>query len=166
MQPDLLELLYRKYYKATYLYTISLCKQKELAEDIVSQAFEKAYLSLKGEKLGFQYWLLTVCKHLWLDYLRKNKRIRLEYEQELEGTSPNLTPESEFLKKEKDELVFECLLQLPPKYREILTLHYYADIPIKEIAILMGLSNSNAKTLIHRARMKLKKILEEQDYEF
>jgi len=166
MQSEIIDMLYRKYYHSSYLYIFSLCKNKEIAEDIVSQAFEKAYLSLDDEKHGFQYWLLVVCKNLWLDYLRKNKKVMQNKDEDCEYVSPTPTPELEYIKKEQSRIIYECLLLLPSKYREILSLHYYSNIPLTEISIIMGLTNSNAKTLVHRARAKLKNILEEYEYEF
>ena len=73
MEKDILEELYRKYYSGTLLYCTALCTDTALAEDIVADAFVKAYLSLPDDVPSFQYWLLRVCRNLWLDHLRKNK---------------------------------------------------------------------------------------------
>ena len=45
MQPDILEELYQNYYDAAYAYTLSLCKNREDAEDLVADAFIKAFFS-------------------------------------------------------------------------------------------------------------------------
>ena len=56
---ELLAELYGKYYHRAYLYALSLCREKSWAEDIVSEAFEKAMLTLEDGGQGFLYWLLA-----------------------------------------------------------------------------------------------------------
>ena len=164
MEPDILEILYRKHYKAAYIYTFSLCKSKEITEDIVSDAFEKAFSALEDEITHFKYWLFVVCKNLWLNHLKKNKNIvnivsendLIENEKVLESV----------IRLEKKQKVYKCIMKLPQRYQEILILHYFSEIPIVDITKLLNISGGNAKTLIFRARMKLKSIMEEDEYEF
>ena len=75
MEKDILEQLYRKYYKVAFVYAISICGDISLAEDLVSEAFIKADISLPDDVPSFKYWLFKVCKNLWIDYIRKHKRI-------------------------------------------------------------------------------------------
>ena len=57
MDADLLEELYRKYSSAAVLYCISLCGDEHLAQDLVVDAFVKAYLTLPEDIPSFRYWL-------------------------------------------------------------------------------------------------------------
>jgi len=165
MSKRVIEELYEKYYKTALIYTVSLCKNKELAEDIVSDAFEKAILTIDKEKKHFKYWLLAVCKNAYLDYARKNKRIDPSQIEEHRLIDPSSVIES-VLEKEKNRVLFKAIMQLPENYQEILILFYYANIPLYEIETIMNLTKANAKTLVSRARKKLKMVLEEMDYEF
>ena len=54
MEPDILEMLYRKYYQSAYTYTLSLCKNKAIAEDIVSEAFVKAFVGVENDNKNFK----------------------------------------------------------------------------------------------------------------
>ena len=74
MHADALEALYRDHYRAALLYALSLCGDRDLAEDLVSDAFEAALLTLDDSHPSVRYWLLRVCRHLWLDELRRRKR--------------------------------------------------------------------------------------------
>ena len=74
MHADALEALYRDHYRAALLYALSLCGDRALAEDLVSDAFEAALLTLDDSHPSVRYWLLRVCRHLWLDELRRRKR--------------------------------------------------------------------------------------------
>ena len=60
MRDELLAELYGKYYHRAYLYALSLCREKSWAEDIVSEAFEKAMLTLEDGGQGFLYRRLWV----------------------------------------------------------------------------------------------------------
>lgn len=162
---NIIEDLYVKYYKTAYIYTFSLCKNKELTEDIVSEAFEKAILTIHVEKKHFKYWLLVVCKNCWFDQLRKNKKLMPELLNENQWVENEIVVEK-IMEKENNRVLFKAILQLPEKYQEVLILHYYADIPLVEIEKIMKLSKTNTKTLIYRARVKLRKVLEEAGYEY
>ena len=162
---NIIEDLYVKYYKTAYIYTFSLCKNKELTEDIVSEAFEKAILTINVEKKHFKYWLLVVCKNCWFDQVRKNKKLIPELLNENQWLE-NETVIDKIMEKENNRVLFKAILQLSEKYKEVLILHYYAEIPLVEIEKIMNLSKANTKTLIYRARVKLRKVLEEAGYEY
>lgn len=164
MEPSVLESLYHKYYRAAYIYTFSLCKSKEITEDIVSDAFEKAFSALEDEVKHFKYWLFVVCKNLWLNHLKKNKSIvNITSEDQLIEAEKVL---ESILQVERNQKIYKSIMKLPKRYQEILILHYYGEIPIVDIAKILNISGSNAKTLIFRARTSLKKVMEEDGYEF
>ena len=58
MESDVLRELYEKYHQKAYLYVLSLCRDRETAEDIVSEGFEKAFLTVEGCPEGFFWWLM------------------------------------------------------------------------------------------------------------
>lgn len=164
MEPDILEILYRKHYKAAYIYTFSLCKSKEITEDIISDAFEKAFSALEDEITHFKYWLFVVCKNLWINQLKKsNKTVGIASDNDFFDDEKTL---EKMIQMEKKQKVYNCIMKLPKRYQEILILHYFGDIPVVDIAKLLNISGSNAKTLIFRARIKLRNIMEEDEYEF
>ena len=105
-------------------------------------------------------------KNKWIDSLRKSKNITYTQIENLENKICENILEDSLILKEKNRIIYETIISLPLKYREILVLHYYANLPLTEIAIMLKLSYCNAKTLICRARLKLKTKLEEDGYEF
>ena len=74
MEADILEALYREHYSAALLYCMALCGDGQLAQDLTAEAFIRAYLSLPDRIPSFRWWLLRVCKNLWTDHLRRQKR--------------------------------------------------------------------------------------------
>ena len=75
MNADSIEKFYRLYSKDVYIYTFSLCKNEQLAEDIMQEAFLKGILSLDDNHENVKAWLFMVCRNLWIDYIRKNEKL-------------------------------------------------------------------------------------------
>ena len=75
MNADSIEKFYRLYSKDVYIYTFSLCKNEQLAEDIMQEAFLKGILSLDDNHENVKAWLFMVCRNLWIDYVRKNNKL-------------------------------------------------------------------------------------------
>jgi len=162
MDADLLEELYRKYYGPAVLYCISLCGEIHLAQDIASDAFVKAYLSLPNHVPSFRYWLLRVCKNLWIDHLRKHR-----YEtsgKALEHRTDAITPESKYLQEERKRCLWQCISELPPQDRELVTLHYFSGVNLQEAAKLLRCSYPAARQRMVRLRQTLKSRMEELGY--
>lgn len=154
-----MEKLYIKYHRELYLYAFSLCKNHHLAQDLTSDTFFKAYLSVDDVSY-IKYWLFRVCKNLYLDHLKKSK----EYNSEsiLERTlTNNETPLDKIIDSEKNKYLYNLVINLKESYKEILTLFYFCDFSIKEISRSMDITEGAAKTMLFRARKnKLKKEME------
>ena len=162
MESEILEQLYIAHHRAAYLYTLSLCGDHHLASDIVADAFVKAYLSLPDHVPSFRYWLLRVCKNLWLDQLRRRK---LETNLESpERISDGNTPENAYIQNETYQTLWRIISSLPPADRELLTLHYFSRMPLQDIAPIMGKSYAAVRQRMVRLRQHMKLRMEEQGY--
>lgn len=162
MDADLLEELYRKYYSAAVLYCTVLCGDEHLAQDIASDAFVKAYLSLPNDVPSFRYWLLRVCRNLWIDHLRKRK---WEVSPEpLQYMTDGVTPETTYLRDERNRCLWRAISELPPLDRELLTLHYISGLRLQEAAKLIGKSYDATRQRMVRLRQTLRIRLEEMGY--
>ncbi len=162
MHEDILEKLYRQYYSAAMLYALSLCRDSHLAEELVQESFVRAYLSLDDDAPSFPYWLMKVCRNLYYDHARRQKFLSdAPIKEEIDPT----TPESVLLAKEDTAALFRALQKLDSIDRELVALHYFAARPIHEAAEILGLQNAAARQRLRRARIKLRKIIEEDGYE-
>ncbi|NYB74104.1 RNA polymerase sigma factor [Sedimentibacter hydroxybenzoicus DSM 7310] len=156
---DQLETLYIKYHRELYLYAFSLCKDYHLAQDLTSETFFKAILSLDDNVTYIKYWLFRVCKNLFIDNARKDK----EYSntEGLEDTLTSaITPLDRLIESEDKKHLYNQVINLHHTYREILILYYYCDFTLNEICKTTGITTGSAKTLLFRARKKLKIKLE------
>lgn len=162
MDADLLEELYRKYYGAAVLYCTALSGDEQLAQDIAADAFVKAYLSLPNDIPSFRYWLLRVCKNLWIDHLRKHK---WEISDEpLQSMSDGMTPETKYILGERNRCLWKAISDLPPLDRELVTLHYFSGLGLQECAKMLGKPYTAVRQRMIRLRKTLKLRLEEQGY--
>lgn len=64
------------------------------------------------------------------------------------------------LEEPDQECLFEEVMKLPLKYRTVINLFYYEDLPVKDIAGLMAISEANVRKRLSRGRKLLKNILE------
>lgn len=153
-----MEKLYIKYHRELYLYAFSLCKNYHLAQDLTSDTFFKAYLSLDDISY-FKYWLFRVCKNLYFDFLKKDR----EYSSDniLENTlTNNETPLDKIIESEEKKHLYNLIINLHESYKDILILYYFCGFSLKEISMTNNTSEGAAKTMLFRARRKLKKELE------
>jgi RNA polymerase sigma-70 factor (ECF subfamily) len=162
MTENSLEKLYRQYANEVYLYAFSLCKNHHDAQELVSDTFFKAMISLKQEDGKFKYWLFRVCKNSWLDGIKKNKYL---LDKPIECFS--ISEKDVFIHiimEEERCILYEAIQQLPQTYKEILILYYYCDIPLEVISEMMNISYSAGRMLISRARKRLKERLNKEDF--
>ena len=119
MHSDILAELYRQYYSSALLYVLSLCRDRALAEEIVHDAFAKAYLSLPDDVPSFPFWLMKVCRNLFYDHARRQKF--LTDAPVPEGTNLN-SPETLLLQKEGAAALWRAIGKLDAADRELLAL--------------------------------------------
>ncbi|ACB84609.1 RNA polymerase sigma factor [Natranaerobius thermophilus] len=168
MKKNPFELAYKKYHRELYFYALSLCRHEELAKDLVSETFYKAFLTLETPDNNIKFWLFRVLKNLFIDYQRTSKyHFSLEdYEIILDNQNQD-SPLKKIIKNERDHEIYKKILSLTPNnYREIIILYYYGGLSIKEIAVTLNSNPSTIKTTLHRARKKLKRLMKEDIYEF
>lgn len=156
MKNDVIEELFSKHYSDALLYTLSLTKNYPLAEEIVSDAFYTALKTADDEVNNFKAWLLKVCRNLFLNNRRKYSRM-----QELDE---NIADESEsalegIIRKEEYRALYHAISVLNLAYKEVITLFYFENLSLKDIALVTGKSEAVVKVSLFRGRESLKKIL-------
>ena len=162
MERDELEEIYKTYYYPVYLYALSLCQNIQEAEELTSDTFYKALLSLEYSNEQIQYWLLRVCKNSFLDRMRKKKKA-LSHLRDLSGITAYDHVLNRIIKDEETKRLYLAILSLPVQYREIIYMYYFLGYSGKEIAGLCGLSPGAVKTALCRARTKLRHCLGEDE---
>ena len=161
MKSDIIDQLFSQYYNEALLYSISLCKNRTVAEDIVSNAFFKALGMADDSIRDFKPWLLTVCRNEFISLCRKNSRFTGEEIPEDYADSRENVIER-VIRREEYRSLYRAIALLPEAQREAVTLFYFSGLSVKSISEITGKSETNTKVLLCRARDKLRKIMEEE----
>ena len=161
MKSDIIDLLFSQYYNEALLYTVSLCRNRTVAEDIVSNAFFKALTMSDDSIRDFKPWLLTVCRNEFISLCRKNSRFTGEEIPEDYADSREDVIEH-IIRREEYRSLYRAIALLPEAQREAVTLFYFSGLSVKSISEITGKSETNTKVLLCRARDKLRKIMEEE----
>ena len=156
MKHDVIEDLFLKHYNDALLYTLSLTKNYSLAEEIVSDAFYTALKTGDGEVTSFKAWMLKVCRNLYLNRLRKQSRLE-ELDENIADKSESVL--EKIIRKEEYRALYHAISLLTPSYKEAITLFYFEDLSIKDIALVTGKREAVVKVTLFRGREALKKIL-------
>lgn len=162
------EKLYRDHYSGIYRFLLRLCGDHYLAEELAQETFYQAILSLHRFRGGCEIftWLASLAKHTYFKYLRKQKKrdadmdldAMLEYCKELIADSP----EDIYLRNVTLKTVRAKMGELPGKYKDVMILRVYAELPFAQIGATLGITENSAKIMYFRAK---KKLLEEIRYE-
>ena len=160
MKHDEIEQIYIKHSNDVYLYALALCKDHFIAEELASDTFYKALLSLDMSRTSIKYWLFHVCKNLFIDLCRRKKKMPVAL---VDGIGSNEQGSLELILKNEERVnLYRAMLSLQPTDREMLTMFYFLDCDIAQIASHLGRSSGATKTGLSRARVRLKKLLEEE----
>ena len=152
------ESLYERTLPKVYAYVASLLHDRAAAEDVTSQAYERAFRkrrTYKPARGSIEAWLFGIARNAALDELRRRKhRATLEFDPE-DTALPSADDQAERLFRR--EVVRAALVTLDRHERDLLALKFSGGLSNGEIADVLGMSESNAGTRLHRAITKLRK---------
>ncbi|UOQ44505.1 RNA polymerase sigma factor [Halobacillus salinarum] len=159
--------IYETYYARVFQAAISVTKDHGIAEDVLQEAFLKAYQKLHRieDNKKVQAWLVTITKRTAIDFLRKEKKVTLlPIEEEIlpfEKRAESSTVEKQLEVNDLNEGIKTKVNTLSPKLKKVFQLKYYNELQEKEIASKLQLSDSCVKSRLYRARHVMKeKVLE------
>ena len=156
------EALYRSTFPRVYGYVASLLRDRAAAEDVTAQAFERAYRkrgSFRASRGSPDAWIFGIARNAALDELRRRKR-RAALEAQAEDVWA-ATPAEDAERAFRRETVRAALASLEPRERDLMALKFAGGLSNAEIARVLGLSESNAGTKLHRTIEKLRKACHE-----
>ena len=169
---DAFSALVQIYEKKAYNFAFRMLRDKEEAEDATQEAFLRVFdkIDTFSGNSSFSTWFFTVLNNVCLDILRKRARrittvsinqtkdTEDEFELQIEDSSPG--PYEELQKKTAMELLEESLELLSQEHKEVIILRDINGFEYEDIAKILGVSLGTVKSRISRARLSLRKILE------
>jgi len=164
--------LYRTHFSDVHRFVFQLVQNASLADELTQDAFLKAYAawgSYRGDAPE-RIWLLRIARNTCLDYLRsprarQAKAPPLDESGEISAMpdrEPPLTVEQAARQAQMTECVQEFVVSLPETLRSPLILHDMEGLTNAQIAQVLGVSLEAAKMRLHRARARLRAMMEER----
>ena len=150
--------LYERTFPRVYAYVASLLRDRSAAEDVTAQAFERAYRkrrSYRPARGSMDAWLFGIARNAALDELRRRKRHAVMEAEPEDTTSP--TPEDHAELAVRRETVRAALRSLDGQERDLVALKFAGGLSNGEIARVLGMSESNVGTKLHRTIEKLRR---------
>ena len=161
---DAFGILMNKYKNNLIYFIFKYVKNKDISEDIFQEVV--LYILSKKEVYNFEFsfktFIYTIAKSRALNYLKKEKK-QINYESNFENIAveENLLEDIVF-SKERQEKLKKVISKMSEDYQMVIYLAIIEDLSYKEVAKIMDKSESKIKNLLHRARIKLRKLLIEE----
>ncbi len=163
------EELYRETRDDLYAYVAGLLRDRSAAEEVTAQAFERAWRRRRQIDRGRgtpRAWLFGIARNAALDELRRRSRLAAaatEGAPAEEGVAP-AAPARDPAEAAIDRASLrQALDSLGGRDRELVALKFFAGLSNAEIASVIGTSETNAGTRVHRVIQKLRRSLDEAD---
>ncbi len=153
--------LYEDYFDKIYRYIAIRIGDKAEAEDLTQQVFMKALKSIssfKWRNVPFGAWLFRIAHNQVVDHLRKKTRrpsVPLDGVQLISGSNPQETAERGY----DTEQLIVATRQLTPAQQQVISLRFAGELPIAQVAKVMGRSQGAVKALQHSAIAALRKVM-------
>ncbi|CYU90270.1 RNA polymerase sigma factor [Streptococcus suis] len=131
---------------------------QDIAQDVLVKILE-AELVLPFDKL--RAWLYRSAVRAYIDKYRRDKHYHEILQREFFTSEQVLVYDQDGY-----EELYQAVADLPAKYQHVIDLYYFQDMSVKEIAHILGYSQSLVKINLYRGRKQLRKILEERGYDY
>lgn len=153
------EQIYQEQFDIVYRYLICLTHNKEMAEDLAQETFYKAIIHIDhfDRKVKISTWLCEIAKNLWLNELKKMKRISsIDIQEGDIDVLYNL--EEEFINKQDLQFVYEQIKKFDQDIKEIFYLRLLAGMSFKQIGEIKGKTEVWARVNFYRGKQRIKEV--------
>jgi RNA polymerase sigma-70 factor (ECF subfamily) len=151
-------------------YVIGLLGRLGVAPADVEDVAQEVYLAIHAQlpsfeaRISFKTWLCGVCRHKAADYRRKRARRRsLTHAQPVELPREGDCPHDVLQQQEAKETLRRAIAQLPDEQLEVFVLHAVEDLPMRDVAALMGSPIDTAYTRYRVAVQRIKAMCERKE---
>lgn len=164
---DIFTDIFDRYYHRIFKYMRYRLNSIEEAEDLSSQVFEQVMHKIetyRPERAPFEVWLFSIAQNTVNAYYRRRKRrfwSPLESIGHLPSQLPN--PEEMAVHKEDQGRILAALSTLDERERSIIAMKFASGLKNREIANIMGLTESNTGVILYRALRQLREILKSEE---
>ena len=154
-----------KYKTMVFTLALQITKNREEAEEIAQDTFIKAFQSLKGfqGKAKFSSWLYRIVYNTAISHIRKKEKGKISLDEtDIPGSLyiESVKNHESLSADERKKYLEIALDSLDQDDRMFVVLYYYEERELDEIAQIAGLTKTNTKVRLFRARKKMLMVLE------
>lgn len=156
--------LYDRYAKAMYNTALRITANRADAEDILQDSFTDAFLQLRSfeNKASFGSWLKQIVVFKSVGLLKKRRLIFTDIEHDSAELAEENIPDEQELEFTVAGIK-KAMTQLPHGYRTVLSLYLLEGYDHEEIADILQISHSTARTQYKRGKQKLLQLLQNEE---
>jgi RNA polymerase sigma-70 factor (ECF subfamily) len=158
---EAVEVLFDRYWTHAWRAAYAVTADRALADDAAQEAIEKAFSSLHrfDETRPFGPWLKRIAVNRAIDHLRRGRRLEVLRDEETtyHAWAVGETAEEDL----RHWAVADAVAALGSGKRIVIVLHYWLDLPLDEIAGILGLPVGTVASRLGRAKAELRTVLEE-----
>jgi RNA polymerase sigma-70 factor (ECF subfamily) len=153
--------LYARHNVRVYRFVLRMLRDAATAEDLVSQVFLDVWRTASQFEGRSQVstWLLSIARFKALTALRQRKHEDIDQDDVMQIADQADTPEASLDRNRTGAILRACVAKLSPAHREIVSLVYYHEKSVEEVAQLIGIPASTVKTRMFYARKQLAELL-------
>lgn len=160
--------------EVAYRFSLLVCGHPEDAEDVMQEALLQTYRHVRAIEApgAFRTWLYTTVRNACLMKRRRRVGEPAEFVSLEHGSSEggagapvdvadaSRPVDQQLIDTWMDARLRDALKKLPPSYRMVVVMREMEGLSTKEVAAVSGISEANVKTRLHRARLMLRRYLE------
>ena len=150
--------IYKKYYSSLNKYLFSLTQNEDLAEELTQETFFKALKNINkyDEKYKMLTWLCQIGKNTYYSLYKKSKRNEVLDDSILSEENVII---DKIIDCETNKELLKIVHSLDEPYKEVFTLRTYGELSFKDISDIFGKTESWARVVFYRAKLKIKEEL-------
>jgi len=165
---DLFERLVLRYEQKLFNFGYRMCGDASDSEDLVQETFLRVYRNRKAyQKVAkFSTWIYTIAGNLAKTELRKRKRRKFLSiselgfnEKDYDISDEAFNPEKDVDGRMKESIIHEQIMELSPKFREVILLRDVQQLSYEEISEIVNIPLGTVKSRVNRGRLKLQEKL-------
>lgn len=163
---QIIDQLMHEYSDAILHLVYTYVKNRSTAEDLTQEIFIKCYEKLDqfNQQATIKTWVYRIASNHCKDYLRSWHYRKITLSDKILDYIPSKSKhvEEEIIKNSEEDILTKAVMNLPLKYREVVFLHYYEELSLREISKITTVNMNTLKTRLKRAKELLKEKMKEE----
>lgn len=157
---QIIDQLMQEYSDGILYLVFTYVKNRATAEDLTQEIFIKCYEKLDqfNQQASIKTWVYRIASNHCKDYLGSWHHRKIKLNEKVWDYIPSKSKqvEEEVISKNQENSLYRAIMALPIKYREVVFLHYYEELPLAEISKVTTININTIKTRLKRAKELLR----------